>query len=413
MKQTEVNYPNTIYSQPAIYRLLLNQSKGILRVLPAITCGLLFVLLMGVTGCDTPEKALKSTDINYKKAKAISWYNKKEYYKCIPLFEELIGLMKGRQSTEDLYYMYATANYKQGDFMISAYHFKNFYDLYPNSDKAEECLFMYAKSYQRLSPKPDLDQTYTTKALDAYQLFLNAYPNGKYIAEVNQAVSDMRKKLEKKALNTAELYYNTRNFKAAATSYANILKTFPDIGEGEFVTSMVIKSNFEYAKNSIPSKKIDRFEHVIKSYGNFRDKFGASKYLTEAQKFEHEAHYLAPLSAFEWAEVCALDERENNFNIFFREAKDNLPSISEKNRNEEITQMIEKGYFLIVKAHFQASEEKKTIQKVPDFEKTVKTYYNFVDKFPKSRYYKEAEKMFNISTELLNKYKSDGQSKKN
>ena len=413
MKQTEVNYPNTIYSQPALYRLLSNQSKGIVRVLPAITCGLLFVLLMGVTGCDTPEKALKSTDINYKKAKAISWYNKKEYYKCIPLFEELIGLMKGRQSTEDLYYMYATANYKQGDFMISAYHFKNFYDLYPNSDKAEECLFMYAKSYQRLSPKPDLDQSYTTKALDAYQLFLNAFPNGKYIAEVNQAVSDMRKKLEKKALNTAELYYNTRNYKAAATSYANILKTYPDISEGEFVTSMVIKSNYEYAKNSIPSKKVDRFEHVIKSYGEFKDKFGMSKYLAESQKFEHEAHYLAPLSAFEWAEISALDERENNFNIFFREAKDNLPAITEKNRNDEITQMIEKGYFLIVKAHFQSSEEKKTIQKVPDLEKTVKTYYNFVDKFPKSRYYKEAEKMFNISTELLNKYKSDGQSKKN
>jgi len=394
----------------SFYRLLLNQSKGILRILPAITCGLLFILLFGITGCDTPEKALKSTDINYKKAKAISWYNKKEYFKCIPLFEELIGLMKGRQSTEDLYYMYANANYHQGDFMISAYHFKNFYDLYPSSEKAEECLFMYAKSYQRLSPKPDLDQTYTTKALDAYQLFLNAYPNGKYINEVNQAVGELRKKLEKKALNTAELYYNTRNFRASAVCYANILKTFPDIAEGEFVTSMIIKGNFEYAKNSIPNKKADRFEHVIKSYGDFKDKFGQSKYLAGAQKLEHESHYLACLSAFEWAEMSALEDRETNFSIFFREAKDNLPSITEKKQNDEITQLIEKGYFLIVKAHFQASEEKKGAQKVPDLLKTVKTFDTFVDKYPKSRYSKEAEKMFNISKELLNKYQPHGQS---
>src|SRR5580658_613387 len=147
MKQTEAYYLKSICSQAFFYRLLSSQLKGVLRVLPAITCGLLLVLLFGIMGCDTPEKALKSTDINYKKAKAISWYNKKEYYKCIPLFEELIGLMKGRQSTEDLYYMYANANYHQGDYMISAYHFKNFYDLYPNSEKAEECLFMYAKSY--------------------------------------------------------------------------------------------------------------------------------------------------------------------------------------------------------------------------------------------------------------------------
>jgi outer membrane protein assembly factor BamD len=392
------------------YGLLRIQLKGVLRILPAMTCGLLFVLLLGVMGCDTPEKALKSTDINYKKAKAISWYNKKEYYKCIPIFEELIGLMKGRQSTEDLYYMYANANYQQGDYMISAYHFKNFYDLYPNSDKAEECLFMYAKSYQKLSPKPDLDQTYTTKALDAFQLFLNAFPNGKYVGQVNESVGALRKKLEKKALNTCDLYYRTNNFKAASTSYANILKTFPDIAEGEFVSSMIIKSYYNYSKNSIPSKKSERFEHVIKLYGDFKDKFAASQYLAETQTLEHESHYLATLSAFEWAEVTYLDDRENQFAIFFREAKDNLPYITEKKRNDEITQLIEKGYFLIVKAHFQASEEKKADQKVPDLEKTVKSYFNFVDKYPKSRYAKEAEKLYIISTDQLKKYKSNGQS---
>ncbi len=410
MMQTQVYYLKSICSQSVFYRGLTNQLKGIMRVLPAIACGLLLVALLGITGCDTPEKALKSTDINYKKAKAISWYNKKEYYKCIPVFEELIGLMKGRQSTEDLYYMYANANYQQGDYMISAYHFKNFYDLYPNSEKAEECLFMYAKSYERMSPKPSLDQSYTMKALDAFQLFLNAFPNGKYISEVNVAVTGMRKKLEKKALNTAELYYKTSNYKAAATTYINILKNFPDISEGEYVTLMIIKSNFEYAKNSIPSKKVDRFEHVIKSYGDFKDKFGQSKYLAEAAGYEHNAHYLAPLSAFDWAEVCPLEDRENSFNIFFREAKDNLPAITDKQENNQITQLIEKGYFLIVKSNFQASEERKKGDKVPFLEETVKTYYTFVDKYPKSRFSKEAEKMFNISTEQLKKFKSNGQS---
>src|SRR6185295_16404472 len=72
------------------------------------------LLILAISSCETPEKVLKSNDLNYKKAKAISWYNKKEYFKCIPVLEELIGLMKGRESTEDLYYMYATANYKQG-----------------------------------------------------------------------------------------------------------------------------------------------------------------------------------------------------------------------------------------------------------------------------------------------------------
>ncbi len=372
-------------------------------LLPLACCALLVI-----SSCDTPEKALKSTDIEYKKAKAISWYKKKEYYKCIPVFEELIGLMKGRQSTEDLYYMYADANYHQGDYMIAAYHFKNYYDLYPASEKAELCLYMYAKSYQQLSPKYQLDQTYTTKALDAYQLFLNAFSSGKYIKEVNEGVSKLRRKLELKALNAAELYYKTSNFKAAATSYANILKEYPDVEEREKVSFMVIKSNFAYAKNSIPSKKAERFDQVIKSFSVFKDKFSKGKYLAEAAKMEAESHYLAALSAYEWAEVAPLEFREGLFNIFFNEAKAHSAYIIDKKQQAAIAENVEKGYLLIVKSNYQASEEKKSTQKIPWLEQTIKTYYNFVDKFPKSRYFKEAERMYNNSSEQLKKLKTNG-----
>ena len=127
--------------QYMVYSTLQNKISKIssfaYRLIPAVA----IMALLFVSSCETPEKVLKSNDIEYKKAKAIQWYNKKEYFKCIPVFEELIGLMKGRQSVEELYYMYCMANYKQGDYMISAYHFKNFYDQYTSNEKAEECLF--------------------------------------------------------------------------------------------------------------------------------------------------------------------------------------------------------------------------------------------------------------------------------
>ncbi|HWB64333.1 MAG TPA: outer membrane protein assembly factor BamD, partial [Chitinophagales bacterium] len=303
------------------------------------------VLLVGLPGCDTPEKALKSTDLEYKKAKAISWYKKKEYYKAIPLLEELIGLMKGRESTEDLYYMYADANYHQGDYLISAYHFKNFYDLYPNSEKAEECLYMYAKSYEMLSPKPDLDQTYTQKAIDAFQLFLNAYPNGSFITQSNEAITNLRKKLERKALNTAELYYRTSNYRAAAVSYANILKDFPDIEQREMVTFMIIKSYFEFADNSIPDKKAERFDETIKSYAEFKDKYPQSKYLPDADKLLAQSHFLAVQSAYEWTEIGPLDQRGTYFNTFLDEVKKHSPLITDKRETNQMTQYVEKGYY--------------------------------------------------------------------
>ncbi len=393
----------------------LNPLKGTLKGLTVFKSPLgdlgvavAFCLLLIISSCETPEKVLKSTDLDYKKAKAISWYNKKEYFKCIPVLEELIGLMKGRESTEELYYMYCMANYKQGDYMISSYHFKNFYDLYPNGVHSEESLYMYAKSNQMQSPKADLDQTFTYKALEAYSLFLNTYSDGKYIVECNDAVKTLRKKLEKKALNAAELYYHTENYKAAATSFELILKDFPDIAESERVSFMIVKSNFKFADNSIPSKKRERFNNVIKAYQDFKYKFSGSKYLDEAKKYEVQSHRLAALGAYEWAEGAPLYEREKQFRIFFNEVKVQLPYLAEKKQIDELNRLNERGYFLIIKNSFAISEEKKNASRVPYLEQTVKTYYNFVDQFPKSRYSKEAERIFNNTTELIKKLKANG-----
>lgn len=365
-------------------------------------------LLLLIGGCETPEKVLKSTDLEYKKKKAIFWYNKKEYVKCIPVFEELIGLMKGRESIEELYYMYCMANYKQGDYLISAYHFKNFYDQYPNSAHAEECLYMYAKSNEQQSPKADLDQTFTYKAIDAYQFFLNMFPMSNYVNESNAAISKLRKKLEKKALNNAELYYRTQNYKAAATTYENLLRDFPDIDENEKISFMIVKANFMFAENSVAQKKSERYKHVLESYNDFKYRFPESKYLEEATRFKTKAHYQAVKSAFEWAEISPLNERERHFKTAFAEAEIQKAFIKDPNQLNDIAEWTEKGYFLIVKAYFMLSEEKRESQKVSALEQTIKSYYTFVDLFPKSRYLKEAERIYNHSTEQIKKLKNNG-----
>lgn len=63
---------------------------------------------------------------------------------------------------------------------------------------------------------------------------------------------------------------------------------------------------------------------------------------------------------------------------------------------------------MIVKNNYLLSEEKKSVEKLPSLEQTVKTYYNFVDQFPRSRYIKEAERIYNNSNELIKKLKTDG-----
>jgi len=219
---------------------------------------LVAIIAMVLSACETPEKLMKNPDIKYKLKVATEWYNKKEYFKCIPVFEELMGLMKGQQNTEDIYYMYCMANFKQGDYMIAAYHFKSFVNTYPLSPKAEECLFMAAKSNEKLSPKYELDQSYTTKAIDAFQTFINQYPQSGRVDTANKEIIKLRKKLEHKAFMNAELYYKTENYKAAAVSFENLLTQWPDIDNVERILFMVEKSYNKYAENSIALRRVDR-----------------------------------------------------------------------------------------------------------------------------------------------------------
>lgn len=377
------------------------------RYLGLLLVPMVFGMLLTVSSCETPEKVLKSPDIEYKKSKATFWYNKKEYFKAIPVLEELIGLLKGRQSVEEYYYMYCMANYKQGDFMIAGYHFKNFYDQYTTSARAEECLFMYAKSYMNLSPKPELDQTYTYKALEAYQYFFNMFPVSNYTTEANEAVAKLRRKLEKKALGNAELYYRTSNYKAAAVSYENLLRDYPDIEEAEKVSFMIVKGFMKYAENSIPSRKMERYNYVIKSYNDFKYKYPSSKYLEEAHRYEIAAHYLATKGAFEWAETSPMDEKERHYLTAFAEAKSQAPYLTER-QNIEMAKHTEKGYFMIIKNYYLLSEIRKSNQKEATLNQSIKSYYNFVDLFPNSKYMKEAEKLFKNSTEQLKKLKGNG-----
>jgi outer membrane protein assembly factor BamD len=374
---------------------------------------------MAMTSCESPEKIMKSPDINYKLKVATEWYNKKEYYKCIPVFEELMGLMKGQRSTEDIYFMYCMANYKQADYMIGAYHFKNFVTTYPLSPKAEEALFMAAMCNQKLSPRYELDQSYTTKAIDGFQAFINQYPESSRLDTANLMITTLRKKLEHKAWANAEQYYKTENYKAAAVSFENLLIQFPDIDNVERILFMVVKSYDKYAENSIVLKRVDRYHSVVSAYKNFIYKYPDSKYLAEATKFEHNAHYYATEAAYEKAFAYIPEDREKQLQMAIKECNDQLPYITDPDQLKKCNETLEKCYFNIVKTNYELAEEqadtnavKRDIKRRDFFDKTVKSYYIFVDKFKDGKYIKEAEKLYALATDNLAKIKTDGQKQK-
>jgi outer membrane protein assembly factor BamD len=149
------------------------------------------------------QSVLKGSDTEEKLSMAKELYEKGECLKALPLFEEVIPIYKGTKNIDDIYYQYADCHFQQGDYLLASFHFKNIYDSYPLSPYAEECLYMNAYSHYMLSPEVPLDQTYTEKAIEHFQLFINSYPESEKVAESNKLIDQLRGKLVTKDFREA------------------------------------------------------------------------------------------------------------------------------------------------------------------------------------------------------------------
>ncbi len=245
----------------------------------------LFILSFMFTGCSKFGKVQKSKDYEYKLKMADQYYEKKKYNYSQQLYEELFPIFKGTDRFEDLYYKYAYCSYYLRDFMSAENLFKTFVEVFPNSKRAEEMDYMRAYTYYRQSPKVELDQTNTTKAIGFMQTFINNHPGSARIKEATEIIDKCRVKLEVKEMKSADLYFNLGQFKAAAVAYTNLMNDFPDSDKSDLYKLQVIKSYYSYASMSIDEKKEERFEHVISECHEFADRFPESKLGKEAEKY--------------------------------------------------------------------------------------------------------------------------------
>lgn len=243
------------------------------------------ILICAATSCSEYNKVLKSTDLDYKYTKAVEFYNGQYYYKSLPILEELVGLTRGTQRAEDVYYYYALSHYGVKDYYLANYYFKTFTKTFANSPRSEECLFLAAQCSYQLSPTYSLDQTDTRNSIDEYQLFLDKYPTSYLKDSANNQIRNLNMKLERKAYENARQYSKTLRYKAASSALKDFLKLYPESIYKEEILFLIVKSNYLYANGSVDEKKLERMRVASESYLTFASAFPKSKNLKEAESY--------------------------------------------------------------------------------------------------------------------------------
>lgn len=243
------------------------------------------LVLAFFSSCNKFNKVEKSKDPEYKYTKAEEYYNKKKYRNAQQLYEQLFPVLKGTTRFEDLYYKWCYCYYYLGEYREAENLFKGFLEVFPNSPKAEEVDYMRAFCFYKQSPRLELEQVNTIKAMAMMQTFINTHPESPRVKDATEIIDKSRQKLELKDYRAAKLYYDLGQYRASAIAYGALLNNYPESAKGEDYKLMVVKSYYKFAKMSIVDKQTERFEKVTEEYRDFVDRFPDSKLLKDAESY--------------------------------------------------------------------------------------------------------------------------------
>jgi outer membrane protein assembly factor BamD len=241
-------------------------------------------IVMTFISCQsTYDKLLTSTDNELKLKTAQEYYEAADYYKAQMLFEQIMPFYRGTPQIDTIYYKYAYTHYNLENYILASYYFKNFTQTFTNSPFSEEASYMTAFSNYQMSPNLKLDQTYTFKAIEGFQLFANKYPTSNKVVTCNALIDEMRKKLEAKAVENAELYYRLSNYQSADKAFKNLLIDYPESKDAEKIRYRIVQASYKQAENTIELKQVERYETVIKNCKAFKSKHPDSEYSNEVE----------------------------------------------------------------------------------------------------------------------------------
>lgn len=245
---------------------------------------LLIVLIGSCT--NVYNKALKSKDNEFRLKAAEKFYVEKKWEKASILYESVFPAFRGTPRFEDIYFKYAMCAYNQKSYTIAEEFFKTYMENFASGPRAEEAEYLRAYSYYKQSPIVPLDQTSTQKAMGLMQTYLTSHPSSPRSKEAEAIIEEGRLKMERKEMESAELYYNLGYYKAAAIAFANIVDNYPDSQHGDEYKMQSVRSYFRYAQNSVEEKQVERYQKVLAECTDFAERYPDSKFAAQVQEYK-------------------------------------------------------------------------------------------------------------------------------
>lgn len=193
--------------------------------------GILVFILLLMIGCSATVDTSKFNSDQYFEY-AMKLYNDEDYEQALQEFQTVLLQFPGSAVSDDAEFYVGMTYYKRKQYLLGAYEFSKLVRNMPASPFVPQAQFMLAECYYQLSPSYQLDQTYTKKAIEEFQAFVDFFPSNEKVEEAENKIKELTKKLAEKEYNSALIYEKMEYQLAAIDYYGDVADTYHDTKYG-------------------------------------------------------------------------------------------------------------------------------------------------------------------------------------
>ncbi|HUN66777.1 MAG TPA: outer membrane protein assembly factor BamD [Bacteroidota bacterium] len=229
--------------------------------------------LLASCGGSQPQKLLNAEQ---RFANGKKLYDERNYLEAIAEFDVIRLQFPGSTIADQAQYYLGQSHFHLDEFLLAAEEFQQLKRNMPASPLVPSAQYYIALCYYNLAPKSQLDQSYTSRAIDEFQSFIEYYPKNEHVQEAEDKINELNGRLAKKLFDSAELYMKMGSYQAAVMYYTSVVEKYHDTQYAEpallgKVRALVARKKYKDAKPDIDK---------------FLEKYPASRFKADAESLQ-------------------------------------------------------------------------------------------------------------------------------
>jgi outer membrane assembly lipoprotein YfiO len=192
-----------------------------------LAVALLAVALLMAAGCSSmPELGEATAEDTYTFGVAAA--ERGDYRLAIEVFKRITLETPLHETADDALIALADAHRAISDYASAEEAYRRLLSDYPRSALVPEAEYKLGVTFLDQALPAALDQSMTEQAISQFEYFLAEFPSSGFVDEAAERVLELRTKLAAKRYDSATLYFNLRQPKAARVYLESIIVDYPD-----------------------------------------------------------------------------------------------------------------------------------------------------------------------------------------